>query len=297
MRFLPANLVAPAWMLASVLLSTGEMVVVHELGPGWPPMLQLFWRQGAALFLLLPFVLRDPRAALRTSRPGTLLFRSVAAMSALALTIYALTRLPIANATALSFTRPLWIVLLAALMLGERVGRWRAGAIAVGFAGTLVMLAPSLSSDDPAAHDLLGQAAVLGAALLFALSVVSMKSMSADNDPMVIMVYGMIFGILVSVVPAWFQWRTPTPLQAVQLGALGVFSLTAFVCFLKALTCGDAIAIVPFDYLRLPLAMGAGLVFFGEQTSIHALAGGGMIIAATLSVTLRERYRARRAMS
>lgn len=281
-----------AWMVAAMLFNTAELALVHLLGPGWPPPLQLFWRQGVALLVLLPMILADPATTLRVSRPGVMLFRSAAAMSALLLSIYAFSRLPIATANALSFTRPLWILLFAALLLGERVDRWRATAVIFGFAGVVVTLHPWAAGGRPV--DLAAAAAALGSALLFALSFVSIKSMTGDNRTTTILTYGVLFGLLVSALPAWSLWRVPSLPEAACLAGLGIASLGGFGCFTQALRGSDAAALVSLDYLRLPLAALLGIAMFDEVPSAWLLAGGLMIAGASLSVTLRDRHVARR---
>lgn len=282
-------LAGTAWMIGAIIFNTAELTLVHALGPGWPAPLQLLWRQGVALLLLAPFVLRDPAGVMRIARPGVMLFRSVAAMLALLLAIYAYSHLSMATANALSFTRPLWIVLLAWLVLRENVDIWRIGAVLVGFGGVLVMMEP-----DGNHEDLVAEAAILLSALLFAASFVSIKSMSSDNRTITILVYGVLFGLLLSAVPAAILWRTPTPLEALCLAGLGVTSLCNFACFANALKSADAAALVSLDYLRLPLATALGVWLFDEHPTRGLVIGALMIVAATASVTLRERIARRR---
>ena len=275
--------VGAAWMLGSILSNMVELALIHELGPSWPSPVQLLWRQGVALLLLLPVILHDPRGTLSIKRPKILMFRSLAAMMALMLSIYGFSHLPIATANALTFTRPLWITLLAAVLLKERVDLWRGGAIALGFAGVLVMARPE------SAHDaLLAQAAVLASAILFAASFVSIKSMSADSRTTTILVYGVLCGLILSAGPAIIAWRTPHLGDALLLAGLGATSLCTFACMTKALRMADAVALVGLDYLRLPLSIALGFMLFGEQPTGALLIGSFMIIAATAMVTLRE---------
>lgn len=272
------------WMLGAMILNTLELALVHLLGSDWPAPVQLFWRQGVALLLLLPILLCSPRTVLAVSRPALMLFRSVAAVSALLLSIYAYSHLALATANALSFTRPLWVLLLAALMLGERVDGWRGGAVAFGFAGVLVMVRPWGGNDDG-----LAVIAALASSLLFAASFVSIKSMSGDNRTTTILIYGVLFGLLVSSGPAWWMWRQPNLHDGLCLIALGFTSLGGFACFANALRIADAAALVGLDYLRLPLSGALGILMFGEQPTLALLVGSVMIAGASLSVVLRDR--------
>lgn len=271
-----------------MLAGVAELVLVHWLGPGWPAPLQLFWRQAVGLLLLSPFIIRNGSGAFRTATWKAVLFRSVCAMSALALWIYAATRLPMATATVLSFTRPLFIVILARLMLGERISAVKWGAVVLGFAGVVIMVRPGATIVEPAA-----QAAVIASSLLFALSFVTIKSMTNDNNPMVIIVWSCVLGTVFTAVPAASAWRTPSALEFAMLIGLGVSSLSAFLMMLKALSFSGAAALMPMDYLRLPLITLAGIFLFHEYPDSYGLAGGALILLAALATALGDRPKAK----
>lgn len=281
---------ATAWMLASIAANTTELILVHYLGSDWPAPLQLFWRQGAALIILTPLILRAGQRAFVTSSPRIVLFRSVAAMLALTLWIYATSHLPLATATTLSFTRPLWIVLLAWLMLGERVGALKGAAVCLGFAGVLVMVQPGASTEAP-----LAQGAAILSSLLFAFSFVSMKSLTGNNDPLVIMVYSCLLGVVFTAGPAAWLWQTPSVVEGLLLFGLGFTSLAAFGCILQALSLQGAASLMPLDYLRLPLVTGAGFLLFGERPGLAALAGGSLILLSALTTAFGDRFTKARA--
>jgi len=278
------RMLAAAWMMASIIGNSTELMLVHWLGPGWPAPVQLFWRQLSGLMLLSPLIIRAGSAAYRTTRWKVILFRSACATAGLATWIYASTRLPVATATTLSFTRPLWIVLLAWLILKERVPAAKWIAILIGFAGVLVMVQPGASTAQP-----LAQIAAIGSSLLFAFSFVSIKSMSGDNDPLVILVWSCTLGVAFTAVPTTLLWRTPSPGELAVLCGLGIASLAAFACLLKALSFSGAAALMPMDYLRLPLIMVAGMLLFNEHPDATGLAGAGLIMLAALATALGDR--------
>jgi drug/metabolite transporter (DMT)-like permease len=273
-----------AWMMAAILASTTELVLVHALGSGWAPTLQLFWRQSAGLLILSPLIVRSGARAFRSASPKIIVFRSITAMLAMLLWIYATSHLPLATATTLSFTRPLFIVLLAWLVLGERIARAKSLALIIGFAGVLLMVRPGVSVAAPYAVG-----AALLSSLMFAASFISIKAMTANNDPLVIMVYSCIFGISITAWPALTMWRTPSLIEVLLLAGLGVTSLAAFGCMLKALSLQGAAALMPLDYIRLPLASLIGLLLFNERPDGAALAGGALIMVAALSTAVGDR--------
>jgi len=279
----PETMRAAGWMLGSIAANTAELVLVHALGPAWPAPVQLFWRQAAGLVILLPLILHGGRAVFATGSPGILVFRCAAAMSGLLTWIYALSHLPLATATTLSFTRPLFVVLLARLALGERIGLHKGLAVLLGFAGVLVMLRPGAAMGAP-----LAEGAALLSSLLFAMSLVSIKAMTANNNPLTIVVYSCLFGLVLSGGPAVAQWQQPTLAEGLLLASLGLSSVATFGCLLKALSLEGASALMPMDFLRLPATVLVGYLLFAERPDGTALAGAALILLAALATAFEQ---------
>lgn len=271
-------------MLGSAVGFTGMTTLIKYLGADYPAALQTFYRQAAGLLVLLPMILRDWKGAFRTTRPGILLFRSAAGTLAMILGFYAYQKMPLADANALSFTRSLWLVPLAALVLRESLGPRRIGAAIVGFAGVLIMLRPGaggVSFGPP-------EAAALGSAFLFALTITGMKVMTRDHSPFVLLVYAAVLGLVFATPPALFVWRWPEPVDLALLAAMGVLGVITQGCYIKGMQIGDAAAMAPIDYTRLVFAAGAGFVLFGEVPGVWTLAGAAIVVASTLYITWRE---------
>jgi drug/metabolite transporter (DMT)-like permease len=228
-------------------------------------------------------MLRDPVATFHTTRPGMLLFRSLAGTVGMILSFYAYQKLPLADANALSFTRTLWVVPLAAFVLKEHVGPRRITATAVGFLGALLMLRPTGSAS-------LGWPAVaaLTSALLLALTITGMKLMTRDHTTLTLMAWSAALGFILSVPPALFVWRTPTPTDFWLLVAMGVLGTVTQGCYIKGMSEGDAAVMAPVDYTRLVFAIVLGYVLFREIPSALTMAGATIIIGSTLYITIRE---------
>lgn len=146
---LSPNLRGALWMLASAVGFTVMTTLIKFLGDDYPAALQTFYRQLAGVLVLLPLIARDWRGAFRTTRPGIVIFRSSAGVLALIMSFYAYQKLPLADANALSFTRTLWLVPLAGLVLREPIGPRRISAALVGFVGVLIMLQPGAGASRP----------------------------------------------------------------------------------------------------------------------------------------------------
>jgi drug/metabolite transporter (DMT)-like permease len=280
---LSANVRGALWMLASAVTFTLMTSLIKFLGDDYSAALQTFYRQVAGVLVLVPIILRDPVGAFRTTRPGILLFRSLAGTLGMVLAFWAYQEMPLAEANALSFTRTLWIVPLAIFVLGEKIGPWRLGATLVGFVGVLIMLQPSIANAVgwPAA-------AALGSAALFAMTVTGMKMMTRDHSVTVLMVWSAVLGFFLSIPLAVLEWRWPEPVDLVLLGAMGVLGLVTQVCYIKGMALGDAAAMAPIDYTRLVFAILFGLVLFQEVPNLITMLGALVVIGSTLVITLRE---------
>lgn len=280
---LSANVRGALWMLGSAVTFTLMTSLIKYLGDDYSPALQTFYRQAAGLSVLLPLIVRDPVAAFRTSRPGILLFRSLAGTIGMVLAFWAYQEMPLAEANALSFTRTLWIVPLAIFVLRERIGPWRLGATLVGFLGVLVMLQPSIANAVgwPAA-------AALTSALLFATTITGMKMMTRDHSVTVLMVWSAVLGFVLAIPLAVAEWRWPEPVDLALLAAMGVLGLVTQVCYIKGMALGDAAAMAPIDYTRLVFAILFGLVLFHEVPNLVTMLGALIVIGSTLVITLRE---------
>jgi drug/metabolite transporter (DMT)-like permease len=278
-----ANARGALWMLAAAFTFTLMTSLIKYLGGDYSPALQTFYRQAAGIVVLAPLILRDPIAALRTSRTGLLFFRSAGTTVAMILAFYAYQKMPLAEANALSFTRTLWMVPLALFVLRESVGPWRLGAGLLGFGGVLVMLQPS-------GHAGLGlpAAAALGSAALLAMTITSVKFMTRDHSVMALTAWAAVLGFVLATPLAILQWRWPTPLDLLLLSMMGVLGLITQVCYIKGMSLGDAAAMAPMDYTRLVFAVAFGFVLFHEIPNVTTMAGAFIVIVSTLIITLRE---------
>lgn len=278
---LTPNLRGAVWMIASAVCFTVMTVLVKRLA-GYSPPLQLFFSQLAVVIGLTPTLIRKP--GILGSGQLTLLFgRALTAVSGVLLSYYSFQELPLADANALSFTRALWMAPLGVVLLGERVGPGRAAALIAGFIGVLVVVNPSAQTEVGWPH-----AAAIGSALLFALTVVSIKLLAKQHGTFSLLCWSSILGFLLSIPPAILVWTWPTPGDAALFVVMGVASVGAQACYIKGMTCGNAVALAPLDYLRLIFAVIIGVCFFNEVPTLSMVAGGALIIVSTLSITLWE---------
>jgi len=271
-------------MLASAIAFTAMTTLIKYLGEDYPAALQTFYRQLAGFIVMIPLMARDPVGVFRTSRPGILLFRSAAGTLGTILAFYAYQKMPLAEANALSFTRALWLVPLAAWVLGEKVGPRRVFASVVGFLGVLLMLQPSGQH----AHLSLAAGAALASSLLFAFTITGMKVMTRDHSTTTLMAWSTLLGVAMAIPPALFVWRWPASIDLLLLGLMGVLGMVTQACYIKGMSEGDAAVMAPMDYTRLVFAVVLGYFLFGDVPNAGTMLGAGVVIASTLYITLRE---------
>ncbi|MCB9948258.1 MAG: DMT family transporter [Rhodospirillaceae bacterium] len=279
---LPDNARGALWVIAASAGFSAMAALVKVLGQSLDSFQIAFFRCLVGLAVLSPLLLRSGLSTLRTTRPVLHLGRAAAGMTAMFCGFYAFTHLPLATATAITFTKPLFMIVVAVLFLGEVV-RWRRWtATAVGFCGVLVMVRPGVGTFEPAMLVSLAQA------LSVAIAVALVKSFPRTEGTLTILFYFAILSTLISTGPALLVWRDPTWEQlgiAVVMGGLGVSSQAAIV---RGYRIGEATAVAPFDYSRLLFAAFFGFVLFAEVPDVWTWLGAGVIIASTLYIARRE---------
>ncbi len=288
---LPDTVRGALWMLFACACFSGMNGVVRHLAQDLPIFVVVFFRSLFGLLAMLPFLLRPGLASLRMTRPRLHVLRAVIGLVAMGCWFYALAHMPLAEATALSFTMPLFASIAAVLVLGEvmRVRRWT--AIAVGFAGAMIILRPGFAAVTDATL------LVLFSALLMAVSQTVVKILSRDEHANAIVFWLAFLMTPASLVPALFVWETPGAAHFAWLAALGVVATVGHQCMVRALASTDATAIYPFDFTRLIFAALIGLAAFGEVPDPWTLVGAAVIMASSIYVVRREAQLRRRRLA
>ena len=195
---------------------------------------------------------------------------------------YALSFLPLAIVTAVTYTRPLWLVVLAVLFLGESV-RWRRWtAIAVGFLGVLIVARPSLEGLDVPLLVLVFSTLCHSSAHVF------LKKATAIDSPMTIVFYYLTVSTLVGAVPTIFVWTTPSLEQFGWLALTGVLYVAGQGFITLGFRAGEATAIAPFDYIRLLYAIIFDITLFAVFPDAWTILGALVIIGSTFYVARRQ---------
>ncbi len=278
---LPAALKGSFWMLGSALLFVVMASLVKFLGQGMHPVQVAFFRSLTGLFIIVPLIARSGMGGFKTTRPRLHLARGICGSLGMMCGFYAFTYLPLADATAISFARALFLVPLAIVILSEVVGLRRWAATLVGFLGVLIILRPS-GSTDPAAL------VAVAHALFVALALTCVKLLSRTDQALTLLLYSGLIGTVMTAIPTVLLWHPPTLEEYLLLGLMGLVGLAAHNCLVRAYAEADATALAPLDYTRLLFATAAGFLFFADIPDLWTILGAAIIVASTLYITIRE---------
>lgn len=191
---------------------------------------------------------------------------------------YAITVIPLAQVFALEFTSPLWVTLMAPLLLGERLTPRRAFCAALGFAGILIVTRPSPDSLS------IGMLAAALSAIGFAGSALFTKRLTRTETITCILFWLTAMQAVFGAVSSLWDGQITLPSAAAipPLVVIGIAGLVAHFCLTKALGIAPASVVMPIDFLRLPAIAVVGMWLYGEPLEVWVFVGGGVILAANL---------------
>ncbi len=223
----------------------------------------------------------------RANRPWLQAARVAVGFGSLLGFFYIFPRMPLVDAYAISFAAPLFMVALSVPLLGEAVGWRRWSAVAVGFAGVLIML-------DPWAFQVHGVSLILlGATFCYALSTIMVRLLSRHDLDVVTLFWFSAAASVVSLIGAVPEWIWPTPLDWLWLILLGLVGGIAQILITRAWRLAPAAVLAPFDYASIALALLFGYLWFGETPSTTVWYGLPLVVGSGLYVLHRERVRSR----
>ncbi|WP_224813897.1 DMT family transporter [Hasllibacter sp. MH4015] len=271
--------IATAFIAATTLLA--KALGTEALGPALHPLQVSF---GRFLFAWLTIVAIVAALCPRLTRPhiGLHVGRTLCGFTGVTLMFAAAAAIPLADATAISFLNPVFGMILAIPLLGERVGKWRWLATAIAFAGALILIRPGAGAAQ------VGALLALGAALALGLELTFIKRLSGRERPIQILLVNNSLGLVIASVAVIAVWQAPTQAQWMGLIALGVTMAAAQGCFVNAMARADASFVTPFSYLTLVFAAGFDFAVFGVTPTGLSLLGAAIIIAGAALLAWRE---------
>jgi len=284
---MPAAVKGAVLMTIAAAAFAGMNVTIRAMNGELHPFQVAFLRCAVGFAFMLPWLAHAGLAGLKTGSQKLYGSRAFVGYASMLCWFTALAALPVAEATALSFTSPLFATVAAALLLGEIVRRRRWTATIVGFLGAMVVLRPGLENVS------LAHALVLASAALGGWNAITVKQLTRTENPNTIILYMTIYLVPLSLVPALFVWQWPSAQGWLLTLVLGVFATIGHQSFTRALAQCEASYVLPFDFTRLPMVAAMAYFVFGEVPDIWTWVGGAVIVGATLYIARREAQLAR----
>jgi drug/metabolite transporter (DMT)-like permease len=274
------------WMSGALLSFSTFAIAIRQLAGKFTIFEILSIRSAAGVLFFGSLALARPhlRAQLVTKRFPLHLARNLVHWGAQFSWATALLYLPLATVFSIEFTAPLWTTILAFLFLGEKLTIHRVFATLLGFLGILVIVRPGLQTFQPAAL------LVLGAALGFAITFTMTKKLTATESTFAILFFMNLIQLPLNL--AGSDLTFPARLimsDLLPVIAIAVTGVASHFCLTQALKHGDAMLVIPIDFLRIPLIAVVGWAFYNESFDVMVLAGAALIITGIVWNLSQER--------
>ena len=242
----------------------------------------VFVRALIGLIVIIPLVSREGLRKLKTTKMQIHFTRALFGTTAMAALYYALAATPVTDVIALTFLIPIFTTIGAGLILQETIGRHRGAATLIGFLGALMIIRPGFTEISwPILLVILSSG-------LYAAAWLCVKILTRTDDASVTVFWLNVLMLPIAIVPATFSWVTPDWEDIIPLSIMALSGWSAHYCQARSFKNTDASAVMPFDFLRLPIAAAMGYVLFAEIIDTWSLFGAVIIFAAGYYITHRE---------
>lgn len=281
-------LAAALWMTGSIASFSAMAVAGRSVAATHDTFEIMTWRSLIGLCIVLGLAAALGRLReVRRDRLGSHLLRNVFHFTGQNLWFWALTMIPLAQVFALEFTSPLWVILLAAIFLGERITRAKVAAAVLGFAGILIVARPDFAALDP------GVIAAAASAVCFAVTAILTKALTRGESIVSILFWLTLMQLGLGLLAAGWDGDIglPTAQTLPWLALIGACGLLAHFCLTTALSLAPAGVVVPIDFARLPVIAAVGWFVYGEALEWPVILGAALIFAG-IWINLRGSNRA-----
>ncbi len=283
---------AAVWMIGAIVSFSSMAVAGRELASDLDTFEMMTYRSLIGVVIVLAIAaLRGKLGEVTTRGFSRHLIRNLAHFTGQNLWLYSLTLIPLAQVFALEFTNPLWVILLAPFLLGERFTLRKLGVVLCGFLGILIVAQPGTTPVS------LGTFTAAGAAICFALTGIFTKQLTRTASVTCILFYLTTMQLVFGLVCAGYDGDIALPQMATLpwIAVIGLGGLTAHYCITTAMTLAPATVVLPIDFGRLPVIAMVGMVLYGEPLSLSVFIGAALIFGANYVNVISDRSPSRRA--
>ena len=282
MAKLPYNVQGIIWMGLAGLIFASFMGIVRHVGTSLNPVQVAFLRYGLGLIFMLPFFLQLRLIDVKKARFSLHLVRGLLHSIGVMCWFYAMSRIPIADVTAIGFTGPVFATIGAAIFLGEAVRIRRILAVFIGLLGAVIILRPGFAQIE------LGALLMLIAAPVFAISDLLSKVLTRQESPSALVAYLSVFVTLTIMGPALYVWQWPTWEEWAWMFLTAGLATLGHLCMIKGVKIAELSALQPIKFLQLFWAALIGYLIFSEAPEIWTWIGSAIIIASSTYIAHRE---------
>ena len=279
----PPTLKGMALMLVVTFSFSAQLALVKMVSVDLHPFEIGFFRQFFGLIVFLPVFLRHGPGILRTRHFGLFSLRAVLETTSMLMFFTAIAITPLAKATALHYTAPLFATALAVIVLGESIRLRRVLGLVFGFTGALVVVRPGAFGVD------IGAALTVGSAALWGSTMIIIKVLGRTESSVKITIYNALLSTPLALLAALPFWSTPTLDELGLMALAGAMGSLAHLALAQAFKLADVTAVLPVDFMRLIWAAVFGFILFAEVPQVWTWLGGIMIFSAVVYIAYRER--------
>jgi drug/metabolite transporter (DMT)-like permease len=278
----PANIQGACFIAVGGFLLIAMAALVKFLGQTLPAFEVLFVRFLAGLIVILPLVWRRGLKIVQTQKLYLHMTRGFVGFIGNSLFFFALIHISLADTVSIQFSRPLIMIVIAAIFLGEKIGLTRSIITLVGFGGILLITKPFSDGFDPWALS------ALGGAFFGTLVVLTVKLLTRTEKTVTIMFYFALFTTLFAFVPAMITWQSPSWIELALLVLTGALGILGQGLFTHGLGLGETTFVMPFDYLRIIYSFVLGIIWFAEVPGLWSYVGAVVIVVASVYLLQAE---------
>ena len=276
------SLKGQAYMVASCVMFGTAWVFIRYASETMHPALIVFYRNVFGLLALAPFFIRSGMGVYKTDKFNLHATRGISTLTGTYGVFYAVSTTPLATVVGITYAAPIFAAVGAVWLLKEQIHARRVVAIVIGFIGMLMVVHPGNVDWT------LGMSSAMLGAMSIAVALLVVKTLAKTDSPQTVVAYSFSLVLPISFAVALYFWKWPSVQELIYVAIIGVGVSIAQIFLSRAFRYADAMAVLPYDFVRLLLATIYGIWLFGEPLDPWVVAGASVIMASTIYTSHRE---------